>query len=147
MESIKHVSFVSTVTVVFLTFKTYSISWRITPTSPILQDLNALTDILEEREDFVVYVANTDLVVGVIVYVANVGLVLDAHLRNAGKEINYVEVLIVPYEFMSTKTYSSVKLPYISDVEDKHVHYAGLVVNKVGCGAECVFWALNYLQE
>ena len=113
MQLIKHVSFVSTVTVVFLTFKTYSISWWITPTSPILQDLNALTDILEEREDFVVYVANTDLVVGVIVYVANVGLVLDAHLRNAGKEINYIDVLIVPYEFTSRILY-----PFLAHVEN-----------------------------
>ena len=46
-----------------------------------------------------------------------------------------------------TKTYSSVKLRYNSDVEDKHVRYTGLAVNEAGCGAECVFWALNYLQE
>ena len=78
-----------------------------------MQDLNALTDILEEREDFVVYVANTDLVVGVIVYVANVGLVLDAHLRNAGKEINYIDVLIVPYEFTSRNLY-----PFLAHVEN-----------------------------
>mgnify|MGYP007128791022 FL=1 len=46
-----------------------------------------------------------------------------------------------------TKTYSSAKLPYNSDVEDKHVRYAGVAVNEAGCGAECLFWALNYLQE